>query len=162
MKKIFSVLLILAVVFFTASGYIKRDRHMNVQLYYVDSSMLRLIPTDYIIDTANKEKAAKTVISELIRGRDDNTKILRIIPEVANGLSVKVKGTTAYVNMTQDFVDLHSDSRLHEQLTIYQIVNSLTSIDGIVTVKFTIDNKPQKDFKGFVDMRETFIPDYYI
>ena len=42
------------------------------------------------------------------------------------------------------------------------IVNSLTSIDGIVKVKFTIDGKPQKNFKGFIDMREAFIPDYYV
>ena len=162
MKKIFLILIILSTVLFTASGYSDKNNTMDAELYYVDSSMLRLIPSDYTINTSSKNKAAKAVISELVSGRDDNTKILRIIPDIKNGLSVKVKGTTAYVNMSREFVESHSDSRLHEQLTIYQIVNSLTSIDGIVTVKFTIDNKQEKDFKGFIDMRETFIPDYYI
>jgi len=31
-----------------------------------------------------------------------------------------------------------------------------------VNVRFTIDGKRQKDFKGYIDMRETFIPDYFI
>ena len=162
MKKILLFFIIFSTALFTVSGYTNKNDTMKVELYYVDSSMLRLIPSDYTANTSNKNKAAKTVISELIRGRDNNTKILRLIPDLKDGLSVKVKGTTAYVNMSREFVDLHSNSRLHEQLTIYSIVNSLTSIDGIVTVKFTIDNKQTKDFKGFVDMRETFIPDYYI
>ena len=38
----------------------------------------------------------------------------------------------------------------------------LTGLDGIVNVRFTIDGKRQKDFKGYIDMRETFIPDYFI
>ena len=161
MKKILIVLSIIVVAVFVAGGFAGRG-HTDVKLYFVDSSMLRLVPSDFTANTKNTDKAAKAVISELVKGRDNNTKIMRLIPNIKNGLSVKVKGQTAYVNMSSEFAELHSDSRPHEFLTIYSIVNSLTSIDGIVNVKFTIDNKIQKDFKGFCDMRETFIPDYYI
>ena len=47
-------------------------------------------------------------------------------------------------------------------MMVYSIVNSLTNIDGIVNVRFTVDGERQKDFLGFVDMRETFIPDYCV
>ena len=47
-------------------------------------------------------------------------------------------------------------------LMVYSIVNSLTEIDGIVNVRFTIDGRVQKDFVGYLDMRETFIPDYFV
>ena len=47
-------------------------------------------------------------------------------------------------------------------LIVYQIVNSLTSIDGIDNVRFTVDGKVKKEYAGFIDMRETFIPDYFV
>lgn len=134
----------------------------DVELYFVDSSMLRLIPETYRVGNVSRQKAAETVITELIAGRDHNTKILRLIPNIRRGMTVKVHNNTATVNLTKKFVEQHSDSRTHELLTVYSIVNSLTSVDGIENVKFTIDGKSQKDFKGFIDMRETFIPDYYI
>lgn len=159
MKKTAIILLTAAVLLFIVGGY--NTKTTNVRLYFTDSSMLRLIPSDFSVHTKNKNKAAKCVIDELLKGRDNNKKILRTIPDLKNGLTVKVKEKTAYVNMSREFVKEHSDLRRHETLTIYSIVNSLTSIDGIVNVKFTIDGKTQKDFKGFCDMRETFIPDYY-
>lgn len=162
MRKTLIILAVALCAFFAVSGYAKKDDGQTAELYFVDSSMQRLIPSDFEIDTSDPEKAAEKVIDELISGRDENPKIMRIIPNIKDGLSVKVEDETAYVNMTGEFVNAHSDLRQHELLTIYQIVNSLTSLDGIVTVKFTIDNEVKKDFKGFCDMRETFIPDYYI
>lgn len=162
MKKLFICLSAVIIAITVVNGCSSKDDAMNVKLYFVDSSMQRLIPSDFKVETKRPQKAAKAVISELLKGRDNNPKIMRIMPDINDGLSVSVKGTTAYVNMSSEFADKHSSSRQHEYLTIYSIVNSLTSVDGIVNVRFTIDKKEQKDFKGFCDMRETFIPDYYI
>lgn len=161
MRKLLLAIFVIIGIALTVSGFSGKERY-SARLYFVDASMQRLIPTEFTINAKNADKAAKAVVSELISGRDNNKKILRLIPDIKDGLSVKVKGNTAYVNMSDAFVKQHSDARPHELLTIYSIVNSLTSIDGIVNVKFTIDNKIQRDFKGFCDMRETFIPDYYI
>jgi hypothetical protein len=59
-------------------------------------------------------------------------------------------------------VEAHPEGRELELLTIYSIVNSLTGIEGISTVRFTINHEITKDFMGYVDMRETFIPDYFM
>lgn len=135
----------------------------EVEVYFTDADMLRLLPaTLYISSDLTTEKAAKLVIDELIKGRENNSKILRTIPNVKNGLNVKIVNDTAYVNMSKKFVKLHSDSHMHEVLTVYSIVNSLTSINEIKKVKFTIDGKIQPDFKGSIDMRETFVPDYTV
>jgi len=161
-KKILVICGIMICTILVASGYYKNVNTMPVQLYFVDSSMQRLLPSDFTVKTDDTEKAAKAVIRGLIKGRDNNPKIMRLIPNIKNGLTVKVKDQTAYVNMTGVWVAAHSDLRQHETLTIYSIVNSLTSVKGIMNVKFTIDHKVQKDFKGFCDMRDTFIPDYYV
>lgn len=162
MKKYTILFAFIGCLILVISGYAPGNKTQDIKLYYVDSSMLRLIPTSVSIKASNSDTAAKEVLFQLNYGAKNNPKIAKIMPNVKKGLSVKVKKQTAYVNMSNDFVSMHSNSRQHELLTIYSIVNSLTSIDGIVNVKFTIDNKEQKDFKGFCDMRETFIPDYYI
>jgi hypothetical protein len=77
-------------------------------------------------------------------------------------MTVKVKDKIAYVDIKKDVVNEHPDGRDLEMLTVYSIVNSLTGIDGIVNVRFTIDGKIEKKFKGYLDMRETFIPDYLV
>lgn len=162
MKKITVLLAFIGCLLLVISGYTPGNKAQDIKLYYVDSSMQRLIPTSASIKASNPDTAAKEALDMLVNGMKNNPKIMRIMPDVKKGLTVRVKNKTAYVNMSSEFVSEHSDARQHELLTIYSIVNSLTSIDGIVNVKFTIDNKEQKDFKGFCDMRETFIPDYYV
>lgn len=167
--------LIVGILIFTASAmslYGKSDnadshkamaQNKYVELYFADSEMLRLIPNKIYIDSKKSvEKNAKTVIAELIKGRDDNPKILRTIPKIKNGMTVKVKNDTAYVNLSKKFVQAHSDNSVHEMLTVYSIVNSLASVEGITKIKFTIDGKSEEHFKGRIDMRETFVPDYMI
>ncbi len=161
MKKIILTCMIIVVSLLVVSGYRDKEQ-MKLELYFVDSSMQRLIASDFYAEARDSADAARIVIDELLKGRDSNDKIVRIMPDVKNGLTVRVKNQTAFVNISREFQRKHSAMRHHEVLTIYQIVNSLASIDGIVNVKFTIDNKEEKDFKGFCDMRETFIPDYYI
>ncbi len=134
----------------------------TVDLYFVDSELMMLIPSTYYIPDVSREKAAKKVISELISGRDDNDKIMRIMPKIKNGVTVKVKNDTAYVNLSNEFVQTHTDNAHKEILTVYSIVDSLTSIDGIKKVRFTIGGKEQAKFKGNIDMREVFFPDYTV
>lgn len=132
------------------------------EIYFVDSDMFRLVSVDFPCDTYDRQKQAEAIISELISGRDKNKKITRMIPKDDDCLSVKIKEDTAYVDIKKESIESFADGRVSENLTVYQIVNSLTSIDGVIKVKFTIDGRTEKKFKGFIDMRETFIPDYYV
>lgn len=134
----------------------------EVKLYFVDAQMMRLIPSKASIPKTTPAKMAQRVLDELIEGRDDNPKIRRIIPKLRHSMRVTVKNKTAYVDISSAAAHSHPDGRDLELLTIYSIVNSVTSVDGITNVRFTIDGKVQKDFKGHIDMRETFIPDYFM
>lgn len=136
-------------------------KEMSVpDVYYVDSDMLRLVSVSTPCDGTTPQQQAEEVVKLLIEGKDHNKKIQRMIPDVKGCISVKVLSNTAYVDIKGK--ELFPDGRVAEELVVYQIVNSLTSIDGIVKVKFTFDGREEKVFKGFIDMRETFIPDYYV
>ena len=77
-------------------------------------------------------------------------------------MSVRVKNNTAYVNLKDEFIENMPDNKNHELLMLYSIVNSLTSIDGIDTVKFLFEGEEKKETIAGIDMREVFIPDYYM
>ena len=70
-----------------------------------------------------------------------------------------MNGKTAYVNIKEKMISSHPDGRELELLTVYQIVNSLTSIEGIENVRFSINGRVQKNFMGYLDMREIFTSD---
>lgn len=162
MKKIIFLLILVlgfSTVFFSSN---QRQVMVGVKLYFVDSEMLRLLPVEIYISDTTPQKKAQAVLDELIRGRDDNPKIRRTIPNIKNGMTVKVENNTAYVDISKKMVETHPEGRELELLTIYSIVNSLTGIEGISTVRFTINHEIAKDFMGYVDMRETFIPDYFM
>lgn len=162
MKKIIFLLILVlgfSTVFFSSN---QRQVMVGVKLYFVDSEMLRLLPVEIYISDTTPQKKAQAVLDELIRGRDDNPKIRRTIPNIKNGMTVKVENNTAYVDISKKMVEAHPEGRELELLTIYSIVNSLTGIEGISTVRFTINHEIAKDFMGYVDMRETFIPDYFM
>ena len=165
MKKLFS----LSLVFLIVTGFFIFNQNRTsiasdkseCQLYFVDRQLHRLVPTVFIPEKS-PEKTAKKMVSELILGRDKNNAILRIIPNIEDGISVKVKGDTAQVNLLGDLAKHINKNAETEKLFIYQIVNSLTSVDGIKYVRFTIDSETKKDFVGFLDMREIFTADYDI
>lgn len=128
----------------------------STDLYVVDAELMRLIPIEVEMCKTDKDGQAKFVIERLISGFDENPKIRRLIPDIKNAMSVKVKGSTAYVNISNKMVKNHPDGRVLEKLTVYSIVNSLTEIDGINSVRFTVNKKVTKKFMGYLDMRNIF------
>ena len=163
MKKKFIIIYLLYLSIITGYIFINSQKDYNrvqAQVYYIDSDMLRLISVDCDLKEKQPEKQAKEIISELIKGKDNIKKVKRMIPSGSDCIDVRVCDDTAIVDIKnpEDF----PDGRVAENLVVYQIVNSLTSVCGIEKVRFTIDGKTLKDFKGFMDMRETYIADLYV
>lgn len=148
-------------IFNQGQAFIDSDSDSSCSIYFVDRQLHRLIPTP-ILPEKNAKKTAEKIIDEILLGRDKNTAILRVIPNIKNSISVKLSDDTAYVNLSGALPSFISKNSETEKLIIYQIVNSLVSVDGINYVQFTIDGKEEKNFLGFLDMREIFTPNYNI
>lgn len=161
-KRIIFIFIITAAFITAVISAREPNELVSIKLYMIDAEMLRLIPIQtYIVDTDPQTEAA-AILKELIHGRDSNPKIRRIIPNNENCMSVEVESGYACVNIRPSYFKDISMNRDLEYLFVYQLVNSLTSIEGIDAVNFKIDGKIQKKFKGFVDMREVFVPDYFM
>lgn len=162
MKKFFSIGLIclLAGFFIFNQGQAQTDTE-DCRIYFVDRRLHRLIPLPFS-SQGTPEKTATEMVSAIITGRDSNPEILRLFPNIENSITVNLSGRTAHVNLSGELASHINKSAETERLFIYQIVNSLVSIDDIDYVQFTIDNETKKEFLGFLDMREVFTTDYYM
>ncbi|MCH5212932.1 MAG: GerMN domain-containing protein [Oscillospiraceae bacterium] len=128
----------------------------TIKVYYVDAELNRLLPYDEEIIDSDTQHMAEAVVAAIIKGRDYNEQIRRIIPNRKNCVTVRTQDNTAYVNLDSYIKKTIPDSRDIERLLIYQLVNSLTELKGIRFVKFTIDGEIHKDFMGYYDMRNTY------
>lgn len=156
MRKYIISLSVFMFILLSAVGFGKDVEYESVPIYFVDSQMLRLVGVRTQIEKNDVNSQAKEVIQTLIEGHDDNKKIRRVLPKVKNGMSVKVFEGIAYVDIKEKMLEKQEKGRDIENLAIYSIVNSLTEIDGIKAVRFTIDGITKEDYAGYIDMRDTF------
>ena len=160
-KKILGIVILILCMLMSGCGN-KDEKTPNTSVYYIDSELLMLIGVPSYCEGESSQEMAENMLEKLRIGQDFNRKIKRQIPDIKNGMTVSVNEKTAVVNLSSEFVEKHSEGRIAEKLTVYQIVNSLTSIDGIDYVRFTINSEECKCFKGFIDMREIFSHKDYV
>ncbi len=156
MKRMLFFCCLCFLVIFGLSYQSKKEHTAPVsEIYYTDRVLRRLVPMPLVLPDDTK-KAADEMINAIIDGKDYNRDILRLFPKKRDCITVTVSGDTAYVNLSGQLREAVPKTREAEYLAIYQIVNSLTSINGITNVRFTVDGDTCKNFLGFLDMREVF------
>lgn len=136
------------------------NEKLPVTLYFSNQDGTRLINEIHYISMEDAkqgtEKLASVLVKELIKG-PSNSQLKATIPEGASLRSpVKIEGRTAIVDMTKEFIDNHPGGKEAEEMTIFSIVNTLTELKDIETVKFLINGKEQKEFKGNFRFDNTF------
>jgi hypothetical protein len=124
-----------------------------IRLYFANEDNTRLKLEIRYIDTADAKKStshlASVIINELIKGPSDETVFKRTIPTEAKlRTPVSISDKVATVDMSKEFKTKHLGGKDAERMTIYSIVNSLTEIEEIQKVKFTIAGRTQKEYLG--------------
>lgn len=158
MKKLFVLMCIFAAIFCAVYGH-AAPKDESVTVYFLDRRMHTLVPVEYTVKASSSVKTANKIISILENKKSDE--VINLLPP-DSGVSVKQEKNTAVVNIPTDCKFPLNSSYENERLFVYQLVNSLTSIDGIDYVKFTVQGKSVKKLLGFLDMREIFTADYDI
>jgi uncharacterized lipoprotein NlpE involved in copper resistance len=128
------------------------NEKLPVHLYFSDKDGTKLVGEIRYLSMEEAmqgtDKIASALVKELVRGPSNSA----LKPTVPDGSSlrspVKVEGRTAIVDMTKEFIDNHPGGKEAEEMTIFSIVNTLTELKDIETVKFQVNGKTQKEFKG--------------
>jgi len=126
---------------------------VQIYLYFANEDNTKLVKEIRYISMADAKQStghlASVIVKELIKGPGKESGLKPTIPAGTQLRSpVTINGGIATVDFTKEFIDKHSGGKAAEQVTLFSIVNSLTEIKEIQKVKFLIDGKPKKEFKG--------------
>jgi len=101
----------------------------------------------------SREEKVRVVINKLSNG-PENEQLLSIMPDDTILNKVSIKNRIAYIDFSHEFIENHPGGSVGEYNTLYSIVNSLTEIDGIDGVDFSIQGEKFKTYKGHCDFSE--------
>lgn len=138
----------------------KLSDKVPVRLYFADENSKKLLAEIRYIPMSEAKKSvnnlASVIVKELIKG-PKNTRLKATIPKGTDLRSpVSINAGIATVDLTKQFVDNHPGGKEAEETTIYSIVNSLTELKEIQKVRFVIDGKERKEYKGHFQFNAPF------
>lgn len=133
---------------------------MTVKVYYADAQLVGLVPVSYDVECRDTEAAARFIADKLVEGMDTNPSVMRLIPKENGCMRVKLDGDKAYVDFSRSSWEALPKDRDRERLMVYQIVNSLSSLEGINKVQFSVEGELKTNPAGHIDLRDSILPDY--
>ncbi|MCX8129063.1 MAG: GerMN domain-containing protein [Clostridia bacterium] len=133
----------------------KLSDNTQIRLYFANAENKKLkLEIRYIPMSEAKKSVsnlANVIVTELINGPSKDSGLKATVPKeakLASKVKVDTETATATVDFNNDFISKHPGGKDAERLTIYSIVNSLTELKEIQKVRFTINGKKTKEFKG--------------
>ena len=137
-----------------------RTKNWKASLYFGGESSDYLIKEFRTVSSVrNPEKMSAVLIKALINGPD--AKGVRTIPEQTRLLAVDFsKNGLLVVNFSKEFTEQHPGGSSSEIMTVYSIVNTLTTnIKGVKMVKIIQEGRTLNTIAGHIDCNKTFYPD---
>jgi germination protein M len=121
-----------------------QEKEANVILYFSNQDATAVVGETRTITfppETSRNEFIRLVLEELIKGpRNKNLK--PVIPPEVKVLSVKIQGSTAHVDFSEEMHTKHWGGATGEAMTINSIVNTLTEFPYIQRVKMTVEGEP--------------------
>ena len=85
-------------------------------------------------------------------------KLEETIPEGTRVNKVELKGDVVYVDLSLEFINNHKGGSQNESKTVYSIVNTLTKLNEVNSVRILIDGEENKCFTdNQLNFKENFV-----
>jgi len=120
---------------------------IKLTLYFPNSDASGLISTDRTVEVADQE-VIKAMFTELATPPSGMEKPL---PKGTTLKSATVKDGVATIDLSTEFQKNFGGGSAGEQMTIYSIVNTLTTLSNVQSVQFLLDGKKQDGILGQLD-----------
>lgn len=95
---------------------------------------------------------ARLLIHELIRGPGEESVLSATLPRETRLLGVAFSDGRLYVNFGEELCGAFWGGGRPEELAIYSLVDTLTSLDGVRSVQFTIDGHSDATIAGHIPL----------
>ena len=118
------------------------DPYMRqLRLYFSDADGRYLISEYHSLTLEENASAERYVVEELLRG-PNNGELKSAIPAGTTLLSCSTTGGVCTVDFSSAFYDNRPDTALGERLAIYSVVDSLTAIAEVESVRLLVEGEP--------------------
>lgn len=138
---ILASVLILIVISTNGFGIFNQNKKEVVNLYFLDSTLSKLIKEEQKVDISNGDRLYN-IVSLLIKGPENIMENKRAIPEGTKILSLTRKGSLATVDFSSEF---KSGMAASDMLAAFTVVYSLCDFDGIEQVSVFVEGEPLVD-----------------
>ena len=173
LKKIVIVLVIIAIIAGVITYFINKnkkpeyveyeisdeqERKTMISLYFVNKTTRNVEPEARMLDVKTLIKDPYTVIINMLIDGPKNENHDNVIPEGTMLIGTSLEGDTLKVNFSSEFVENHIGGKEEEQKTIECLVNSLTELTEVNSIKILINGEENAKFKdGEINFSQNFI-----
>lgn len=112
----------------------------TLTLYFADKAGANLVEETRTVHYSTNKSLEKVVLEELMAGPKASGQTQGTIPSGSNIVSVSVVDGICYVNF-DDTLQNNLNNSLTEQVVLYSIVDSLTSLQGVEKVQISINGE---------------------
>lgn len=126
----------------------EQERETMISLYYTNTENNTLIPEARKIDAKELlENPYKKLVELLIEG-PKNEKLISSIPEGTKVNNAILNGDMVELDLSKEFIENQTEDIEKAKLSIYSIVNTLTELNEVNSVKILIDGEENKKFNN--------------
>ena len=136
----------------------EQERQTMVSLYFINKTTGVLEPEARLIDVKELiNDPYTTLINLLIEGpKNDNHD--KTIPDGTTLINCSLEGDVLKLDFSSEFINNHIGGREEEQNTIDSIVNTLTELSEVNSIKVLINGEENKSFKDSqIDFIQNFV-----
>ncbi len=133
-------------------------RQTIVTLYYQNKETKELMPEGRMVDSKTLLTDPYATLMGLLIEGPKNEKLQSVIPEGTRVIKAELKGDIVYLDLSKEFIDNHKGGQEMENMTVYAIVNTLTQLNEVNSVKILINGREDQAFKdNKINFKNAFI-----
>ena len=122
-------------------------RQTIVSLYFYNTNTKSLVSEGRLIDAKELVKEPYNKLMEMLIQGPNNQTLSKTIPEGTKINKIELKGDILYLDLSKEFIENHEGGEEKESITIYSIVNTMTNLTEVNSVKILVDGEENKAFK---------------
>lgn len=133
-------------------------RQTIVSLYFNHKDTGTLVPEARSIDVKILANDPYMTLMNLLISGPKNDTLKSTIPEGTKINQAKLQSNMLILDLSKEFIDNHVGGTQEESTTIYSIVNTMTQLNEIESVKIIIDGQENLEFKDReISFKEPFV-----
>lgn len=126
--------------------------HASLTLYFANETGSALVGEELEVTYSNTASVEEFVLERLIAGPEEGG-MKKVMPDGTSLLGISVRDGVCYVNLSTEFLSPLAD--VSGEVSLYAVVNSLTSLGNITQVQFSVDGSTDVQFGG-ISLSEPF------